>query len=433
MKIKNLMNLHTLLLMLIVSSAMILGSCKKDEVGDKTALTTKIAEADALASAATIATYPQAAIDAFNTALASVKAASASTTLTQAEVDAQLSTLNAAIATFNSYGNASYAALYALIAECETLANAATADDYPQAAIDEFKDKIETVKTAFVALLTEVQINNLNINLTESRHTFDTQIYGYIDESLYLNAGWHFDEGTGTTATSFSTAAQVATFTKGWTTLLDADAALPTWIDGVKGGKAIYLDNGAHLEVPYSPSFLPADISISAWIKNDLQGWENNCIVSQNYWWGYKFATQSAGKPLFTERINATSVQDFDAVDGIVTPLVWTHVVVSLNSTTKELKFFINGVLAHKFTGEDNVGPLTQTLSFVDGTNTYTAQPFLIGSFATDAEIADKPDNFSWITTANVASFKGAIDELKIYNIALADGQVSRLYKVEKP
>jgi hypothetical protein len=363
MKMRSLINVNLMLLMLFVSSAVFLGSCKKDTAvveGDKTVLNATIVEADAMSAAATTALYPQAAITSFNSTLS-------------------------------------------------------------------------TVKTAAATPLTQTEIDNLDIQLKAAMKTLDSQAYGFIDESLYLVAGWHFDEGTGTIATSYSTAKQVATFTKGWTALLGASAALPTWVTGYKGGKAIYLNNGAHLEVPYSPSFLPADISISAWIKNDVQGWENNCIVSQNYWWGYKFATQSAGKPLFTERINATAVQDYDAVEGIVAPLVWTHVVVSLNSTTKELKFFINGVLAHKFTGDNGVGPLTRTLAFVDGTTTYTPQPFLIGSFATDAEIAAKPDNFSWISTANVASFKGAIDELKVYNTALTEGQVGKLYNDEKP
>lgn len=363
MKMTNLMKLHTLLLMLVVSSAMILGSCKKDDEiveGDKTALTALIATADAIAAAAIPANYPQADIDAFKAILA-------------------------------------------------------------------------TVKTAAAAKLEQDKIDNLVVQLTEALATFNSKAYGYIDESLYLNAGWHFDEGTGTIATAFSAVHHVATFTKGWVTLLGADAALPTWIDGVKGGKAIYLDKGAHLEVPYTASFLPADITISAWIKMDVQGWENNCIVSQNYWWGYKFQTQSAGKPMFTWRINATSAADKDANSGIVTPLVWTHVAVSLNSTTKVMKFYINGVMVQSYTSANGIDAMTRTLSFVDGDNTYTAQPFLIGSFATDTEIAAKPGNFNWITTANVASFKGAIDELKIYNIALADGQVAKLYNDEKP
>jgi hypothetical protein len=363
MKMKHLIRVRTLLLMLVVGSAMIFGSCKKDTVvvdGDKTALNATIVTADALSASA-------------------------------------------------------------------------TATDYPQVDITAYKATLATVKTAAATTLTQTEIDNLNIQLKAAIALLKTKAYGFIDESLYLVAGWHFDEGTGTTATSYATAKQVATFTKGWTVLLGASAALPTWIDGVKGGKAIYLNNGAHLEVPYSPSFLPADISISAWIKNDVQGWENNCIVSQNYWWGYKFATQSGGKPLFTERISATAVQDYDAAAGVVAPNVWTHVAITLNSTSKTLKFFINGVMVQSYTATDNVGPLTRTLAFVDGTTTYTAQPFLIGSFATDAEIAAKPDNFSWISTANVASFKGAIDELKVYNTALTDGQVGKLYNDEKP
>jgi hypothetical protein len=367
MKMKSLINVNLMLLMLFVSSAVFLGSCKKDTAvveGSKTVLNATIVTADALSASA-------------------------------------------------------------------------TTTDYPQDAITSYNSTLSTVKTAAATPLTQTEIDNLDIQLKAAMATLNSKAYGFIDESLYLAAGWHFDEGTGTTATSYAAAKQVATFTKGWTVLLGATAALPTWVDGVKGGKAIYLNNGAHLEVPYSPSFLPADISISAWIKNDVQGWENNCIVSQNYWWGYKFATQGAGKPLFTERISATSVQDYDAAAGIVAPNVWTHVAMTLNSTSKTLKFFINGVMVQSYTATDNVGPLTRTLALVDVetayTYTMTAQPFLIGSFATDAEIALHPLNFNWISTANVASFKGAIDELKVYNTTLTDGQVGKLYNDEKP
>ena len=334
----------------------------------------------------------------------------------------------------DSFQQGDKTALNAVIASADSLANAATSTDYPQTAIDAFKATLATVKTAEATPLTQTQLDNLVIQLNAAKTTFNSKAYAYIDESLYLNAGWHFDEGTGTTATSYSTAHQVGTFTKGWTTLLGANAALPTWVDGVKGGKAIYLHNGAHLEVPYAMAFLPADITISAWIKMD-KIWENDIIVSQNYWWGYKFQTQSGGKPMITERVNLTTVHDFDDGDPTVTPNVWTHVVVSLNSTTKTIKFYINGVASQSIYTESNggVGPLTQTLSFVDGDYTYVAQPFLIGSLATDAELAAHPLNFNWITTANVGSFEGAIDELKIYNIALNDGQVAKLYNTEKP
>jgi hypothetical protein len=428
MKTRKLIQVRTvMLLMLVISSAFFLGSCQKDEpAGDKTSLTASIAAADLLASSATTAVYPKAAIDAFKTSLATVKTASLSATLTQAEVDAQVAVLATATTTLKSYGTASYATLSALITESETLANGATSTSYPQTAIDAFKTTLATTKTAAGTLLTEAQVTNLNVNLTAAKMTFGTQIYGYIDETLYLNAGWHFDEGTGTTATSFATAKQVGTFTKGNAVILGAAAMLPTWGDGVKGGKALVLDGGAHLEVPYTTAFLPANMTISVWVKPTVLR-ADNYIVSQNYWTGYKLQTQDGGKPFFTfKKVDGGIIDADNETDNSIKVNVWNHVVVTVNGTSKELKFFVNGTLTKTWTeANKSIGPLTQTLTGP------VAQPFIIGGVATDAELAA---NFmSWTTAANLGYFKGSIDELKIYNIALADGQVSKLYNDEKP
>jgi hypothetical protein len=356
MKMKNLMKLRILLLPLIVGSAMILGSCNKDDEiveGDKTQLDSLIAVATPLASAATTA-------------------------------------------------------------------------DYPQAAIDDFKSVLETVKTAAEDKLTQEKINNLVTQLTEAMATFDSKAYGFIDESLYLNAGWHFDEGTGTTATAYSTVKHVATFTKGNTVILGAAALSPTWTAGVKGGNAVYLDKGAHLEVPYTTSFLPVNLSISVWIK-PIELYENNYILSQNYWMGYKLQTQGGGKPFFTyKKVDGGIIDADNETDNSIKVNQWNHIVITVNGTTKELKFFVGGTLTKTWTEADKgIGPLTQTLSSPD------PQPFIIGCVATDAELAA---NFmDWTTADNLGYFKGTIDELKIYNIALADGQVSKLYNDEKP
>lgn len=125
--------------------------------------------------------------------------------------------------------------LNALIAQAETLANAATSADYPQTAIDAFKSTLETVKTTAATPLTQAQIDNLKTQLTEAMNTFNSQAYGFIDETLYLNAGWHFDEGSGTTATAYSTVQHVATFFQGNAVILGAEAMMPSWTDGVKG------------------------------------------------------------------------------------------------------------------------------------------------------------------------------------------------------
>jgi len=355
MKMKNLMKLHTLLIMLIISSAMIVWSCNRDEdiiEGDKTALNTLITEADALATAA-------------------------------------------------------------------------TATDYPQAAINSYKATLATVKTAAATPLTQVQIDNLVTQLTEAMNTLDTQAYGFIDEALYLNAGWHFDEGTGTTATAYSTVHHVATFKPGNAGVFGATALSPTWVDGIKGGKAIYLDKGAHLEVPYTTAFLPANLTISVWIK-PLELYENNYILSQNYWNGYKLQTQGGGKPFFTyKKVDGGIIDADNETDNSITAGVWKQVVISLNGTTKELKFFVNGTLTKTWTeANKGIGPLIQTLTDP------APQPFIIGCVATDTELAA----WTWTETpTSLGYFKGAIDELKIFNIALTDGQVSKLYNDEKP
>ena len=315
--------------------------------------------------------------------------------------------------------------LNALIVEADALAATATSADYPQAAIDAYKTTLATVKTAAATPLTQVEIDNLEIQLTEAMATLESQAYGYIDETLYLNAGWHFDEGTGTIATAFSTAKHVATFAKGNDGVFGAAALSPPWTTGVKGGKAVYVNNGAHLEVPYTTAFLPANITISVWVKPESL-YENNYILSQNFWNGYKLQTQGGGKPFFTyKKVDGGIVDADNESDNSIVVGSWNHIVVSVNGTTKELKFYVNGTLTKTWTQTTKgIGPLTQILADP------SPQPFIIGCIATDAQLA----TWSWTETpTSLGYFKGVIDELKIYNIALADGQVSKLYNDEKP
>lgn len=314
-----------------------------------------------------------------------------------------------------------YTELDALIVEADALSASATAADYPQAAIDSYNATLATVKTAAATPLTQTEIDNLVVQLTAAMATFEAQAYGYIDDALYLNAGWHFDEGTGTTATAYSTVKHVGTFFKGNVAIMGAAAVMPTWVTGVKGGKAIYVTGGAHLEVPYTTSFLPANITISVWVKPD-ELYENNYILSQNYWECYKLQTQGGGKPFFTYKSDGNYIDKDNETDNSIKADLWNHIVVSVNSVTKELKFYVNGTLTKTWDATQGILAFPQVLA--------APQPFIIGCVATDAEVAA---NMSWTTVDNFGYFKGIIDELKIYNIALADGQVSKLYNDEKP
>lgn len=360
MKIINLLKLRTLMLMIIVSLAMILGSCNNDDdnsnSGDKTALNALIEEADKLATEATDA-------------------------------------------------------------------------DYPQTAIDAFKADLKEIKDRTSGNHTQEEINNLVTELNGVMDTFESKAYGYIDEDAGLVAGWHFDEGTGTAATAYSTTKHVATFKSGSATVFGANGMTPTWVDGVNEGKAIYLNNGAHLEVPYVSAFLPSNLAISVWIK-PLELYEKNYIVSQNYSKGYELHVQGLGKTVFAyKKADGQNIETDNDQNNVIKADQWNHIVVSLNGTTKELSFYINGLLSKTWTATDlvdlgGIGPLTQTLTAPD------PQPFLIGAAATDAEVA------TWAeaqTPTTFGYFKGAIDELKIYSIALTELQVSKLYTDEKP
>lgn len=353
MRVTNLLKLRTLMFMLFVGSALILGSCKDDDD--------------------------------------------------------------------DNGGGADKTALNSLIEEADELAADASAVDYPQTAIDAFKTAIANVKTASSGNRTQAEINNLVTQLNQAMDTFDSKAYGFIDEALNLNAGWNFDEGTGTTATAFSTVKHVATFKSGSTVVFGSNGMSPTWVDGVKGGKAVYLNNGAHLETPYNAAFLPANLTISVWI-NPIELYENNWIVSQNFWQGYKLQTQSGGKPFFTyKKVDGGIIDADNETDNSVKVNVWNHIVVTLDGTTKLLRFYVNGTLTKEWTeSTKTIGPLTQTLTDPG------PQPFLIGVAQIDALLTTE-------TPATLGYFKGAIDELKIYNIALSEGQVSKLYTDEKP
>jgi wyosine [tRNA(Phe)-imidazoG37] synthetase (radical SAM superfamily) len=106
-----------------------------------------------------------------------------------------------------------------------------------------------------------------------------------------------------------------------------------------------------------------------------------------------------------------------------VTKGTLTHVVLSLDLTAGTLTFYVNGVNVKQWTTVDRPN-LKSTL-----TPYATVLPLLIGSQTTyaDAVATQQPTTISgW------NYFVGAMDELKVYNIALNDGQVGLLYNNEK-
>jgi len=356
---RNLLKLHVLMLMLLVGSAVILGSCDKDDdivEGDKTELNALIADAEALASSATSADYPQSTIDAYNATLA-------------------------------------------------------------------------TVKTAAATPLTQVEIDNLVVQLNQAITTFEATAYDAIPIASLL-IGLNFNEGTGAQLTAEGLNL-VANLTAGPPEIFGTNTAIPTFIDGIDG-KAMYFSRGSHLEINgYTASdFLGKKLSIAVWVKPDSTR-PGNYIVSYNYWNTWKFQLQEQNKPFFTVHtldggnegwVDADNQADLSAPNGN-----WTHLAISMDLDAETLDMYVNGENTMHWTSEEKPGLLGSPFNYE------TLLPIIIGSATTYAE-AKAAWNWTWSETPDAWDhFVGAMDEFKMYNIALTDGQVSKLYNDEKP
>ncbi|MCE5331882.1 MAG: LamG domain-containing protein [Bacteroidales bacterium] len=316
--------------------------------------------------------------------------------------------------------------LTALIDSCQELSDAATTDDYPQAAITTFNTILATAKAAVLnTAITQTAVDNLVIQLREAKEVFLAAAYDAIPASSLI-MGLNFDEGTGT---------QLTTAGKPWTAVLKSGPSeifgtatnLPTFKDG-KVGKAMYFNNGSHLEISnYTASDLMGkQLSISVWVNPDSTR-AGNYIMSYNYWNSWKFQLQEQNKPFFTIHTNADGWVDADNQADFSAPnKVWTHLVVTLNMDTKILTFYVNGVSTMEWTATTKPG-LTGTGAW-QYKNTL---PLMIGACTTYAE-AKAEWNWAWSETPKAwDNFVGSMDELKLYNIALTDGQVAKLYKEE--
>jgi len=191
---------------------------------------------------------------------------------------------------------------------------------------------------------------------------------------------------------------------------------------------AYHFSNGGNIDVPYSPAFNPAAITLSLWCRQDTAGridGANNCyLISLSRWNGWKFQTQPT-RPFFTYQLDTSAVgttyfnQDAGVAMTIGTTVgagPWNHLVVTYDGVGTE-SFYINGVLTKTWVAPAVRGammPISPTYDLSIGTDLANAA-------------------YSYLSTApNYISYggywTGDIDDVMIYNIALTASQVTQIY-----
>jgi len=197
--------------------------------------------------------------------------------------------------------------------------------------------------------------------------------------------------------------------------------AVPTMTNDRFGrpNQAYAFDNGAYIEVPYKLSLNPQAITISAWVKRSGTN-PDNYIVSMNRWQGYKFQLQSANKPFLTVATTST-IADKDAEGGIVSTTDWTHVATSYVDGT--MKFYINGQMVKTWT--DVSGALKAAPQAVPLCIGQQLPNSIWDSAPTGGQAAD------YFQFYGESFFKGSMDDIRIYNKALSDTEITSIYTAE--
>jgi hypothetical protein len=192
---------------------------------------------------------------------------------------------------------------------------------------------------------------------------------------------------------------------------------------------AYNFSNGGNIDVPYSPSFNPAAISISMWVRQDTAGRIDHpadCyMISLSRWNGWKFQTQGTQRPFFTYQLDTSAVgttyfnQDANVAMVVGTTVgagPWNHLVVTYDGVGTE-SFYINGTLTKTWTSPSVRGammPINPTYDLSIGT--------------------DLPNSaYSYTKTApNYIDYggywTGDMDDIMIYSTALTAAQVTQIY-----
>lgn len=320
------------------------------------------------------------------------------------------------------------AALTAELTACEAVLASATTADYPQEAIDAFKKVVAAVKAGLGKNPTQSEVDNMLKQLQEAKAAFLAAAF----DALPLNqmvCAWDF-ETAGDNLVSNGTKGWTAVLKQGPAEIFGTDTQKPQVTEGVHGGKALSFDKGAHLEIAdfTQADLLKDELSISAWVK-PTKTVAGNYIISLNYWNTFKLNLQSENKPFFTVATENGIIDADNEMPQSVKENEWAHLVIVMSYKSHSLTFYVNGEKTKVWdeTGKPQLASNKWAADYASPTG--KKLPLLIGACTTYEEAS----TWDWFSPTNEWDcFHGSIDQIKLFTVALTDGQVKKLYNDEK-
>lgn len=328
-----------------------------------------------------------------------------------------------------------YSELKALIAECNTLLDAATTTYYPQESIDTFETAIEKAET-FVEDGTTYQtsITSQTKTLKAAKETFEDSALDII-RARETVVSMNFDKDTIQGKVNTVGESNLKASLAGGPKEIFGSSVQPSY-DARKDGKALLLKDGAHVEITdfMADDFLQTSMSFAAWVRIDAAN-NNNYIASFNYTNNWQLLVDAAGEVKLSFAASAdggATVANIEA--GSQTKIKageWAHVVVALDlkSDKHTLTFYIDGKKAKEYT-EADLPALKGLTTGVYTSSTGKALPVMIGARTTYDEAVNVIGGSH--TSQNWGCMRGAIDNFAIYNVALTALQVTKLYNDQK-
>jgi hypothetical protein len=217
-------------------------------------------------------------------------------------------------------------------------------------------------------------------------------------DNTNIVGNWHLDEGRGKSVQDSSGNFNAGRFNSDSRTASD-----PSWIARKFDTAALRFSGRGSVEIPDSPALEPANITVEAWVKRSgaansaeymVSKGANACIAAS---YALYAGDKGGGLIFYVYDGNKTFIES-PAIDAArIWDDKWHHVAGTYDG--KMVRLYVDG----KQIG--NGTPTTLTIGYGLPTN----DKFYIGSYGTNC----------------VAKFRGDIDEVRVWNQALSDGELA--------